>query len=57
MDHVAAGVRFQLYPRVRMKREVTLICYQIGSRRIQVTFRGGIADAQKHWKTLAQRLR
>jgi integrase len=54
MDHVAGGVRFQIYERTRKRSARCLICYHVGSRRAQVTFRGGIDDAKKHCKNLAR---
>jgi integrase len=52
MDLVAGGVRFQLYPLERKKGAATLICYQIGSKRERETFKGDLAAAQKHCKSV-----
>ena len=56
MDHLAGGVRFQLYPRERKGRAATLICYRVGSRRVQVVFKGALKAAQTHCKTLARQV-
>ncbi len=56
MDHIAAGVRFQLYPLTRKKRLATLICYHVGSRRERLTFSGDEEAAKKHCKTLARQV-
>lgn len=56
MDHLASGVRFQLYPLARKRTARTLICYQVGSRRVRDTFKGDEAAAQKHCKELARTL-
>ena len=54
MDHIAGGVRFQIYERTRKRAVRCLICYHVGSRRAQVTFRGGPEEAKKHCKNLAR---
>jgi hypothetical protein len=54
MDHIASGVRFQLYALKRARTARTLICYQVGSRRHRLTFKGDIEAAQKECKTLAK---
>lgn len=56
MDVSSFGVRFQIYPRTRKKRPVTLICYHVGSERKQITFPGDLDAAKKHCKELARKV-
>lgn len=56
MEHTVGGVLFQLYPRPRKGREATLICYRVGSRRMQATFKGGEEAAKRHCKELAKQV-
>lgn len=54
MDHIAGGVRFQLYALPRKQRTATLICYHVGSRRARLTFKGDTDAARQHCKSLAK---
>lgn len=55
MDHIVGGVRFQLYPLARQRGARTLICYQLGSKRARLTFRGDTEAAKKHCKSTLAR--
>jgi len=54
MDHIAGGVRFQLYPLTRKRTARTLVCYHVGSQRARLTIKGDLDAARAHCKSLAK---